>query len=239
MAIGTVYEVSRGELDVALLLVLLVTVLAAVAVYRSSERFRWTHGTTPWRVPSWLWVVLVILFFPWTLILYLLARLTTRPRQPQGPPFGGPPGPPGPYGPPSQPGGWSAGGPGGPWPGPGGWAGPQPGAPGGGGWVPSPGGEPWRPPRPAGPPVDQGHPGDGQQAPPWTTTPAGGDQPAAPFPSPAGSGAGQHLPPPPSPAPGWYVDPTDRYFLRYWDGSRWTERVASGGKESVDPLERT
>jgi hypothetical protein len=49
-------------------------------------------------------------------------------------------------------------------------------------------------------------------------------------------------PPPPSPAPppppsipaGWMNDPTERHDLRYWDGSRWTEHVSTGGVQSTD-----
>lgn len=37
------------------------------------------------------------------------------------------------------------------------------------------------------------------------------------------------------PAPNWYADPTTRYELRYWDGTRWTEHVASGGVPRIDP----
>lgn len=48
-------------------------------------------------------------------------------------------------------------------------------------------------------------------------------------------------------ARGWYPDPSGRHDARYWDGSRWTDRVkdseplgkrglASRMKESVDPL---
>lgn len=44
------------------------------------------------------------------------------------------------------------------------------------------------------------------------------------------------LPLPPNLAPGWYVDPTERHFLRYWDGQQWTDQVASGGHESTDPI---
>ncbi len=44
----------------------------------------------------------------------------------------------------------------------------------------------------------------------------------------AGAGApGQH------PA-GWYPDPFGRHESRYWDGQRWTEHVASHGRQSVD-----
>lgn len=37
------------------------------------------------------------------------------------------------------------------------------------------------------------------------------------------------------PAPGWYRDPTGSYEFRYWDGSRWTNQVSSGGTAGADP----
>jgi hypothetical protein len=39
----------------------------------------------------------------------------------------------------------------------------------------------------------------------------------------------------PSVPANWYPDPSKRYELRYWNGSAWTEHVASGGVQSVDP----
>jgi uncharacterized protein YxjI len=33
----------------------------------------------------------------------------------------------------------------------------------------------------------------------------------------------------------WYPDPSGRHEHRYWDGSGWTEHVASHGRQSVDP----
>jgi len=33
----------------------------------------------------------------------------------------------------------------------------------------------------------------------------------------------------------WYPDPSGRHEHRYWDGSQWTEHVASHGRQSVDP----
>ena len=33
----------------------------------------------------------------------------------------------------------------------------------------------------------------------------------------------------------WYADPSGRFELRYWDGSEWTEHVARGGQQFVDP----
>ena len=32
----------------------------------------------------------------------------------------------------------------------------------------------------------------------------------------------------------WYKDPSGRYELRYWNGSAWTEHVATGGRQSTD-----
>jgi hypothetical protein len=34
---------------------------------------------------------------------------------------------------------------------------------------------------------------------------------------------------------GWFTDPSNRYELRYWDGSAWTEHVARGGQQFTDP----
>lgn len=33
----------------------------------------------------------------------------------------------------------------------------------------------------------------------------------------------------------WYKDPSGRFELRYWNGTAWTEHVATGGRQSVDP----
>ncbi len=35
--------------------------------------------------------------------------------------------------------------------------------------------------------------------------------------------------------PGWHADPAGRFEHRWWDGTRWTEHVASGGVPGVDP----
>ena len=37
-----------------------------------------------------------------------------------------------------------------------------------------------------------------------------------------------------SPA-GWHPDPSRRFELRYWDGSRWTQHVSTAGRQQVDP----
>ena len=40
-------------------------------------------------------------------------------------------------------------------------------------------------------------------------------------------------------APAWYQDPTGRYEQRYWDGARWTDHVSTGGKPTVDAVDRS
>ena len=37
--------------------------------------------------------------------------------------------------------------------------------------------------------------------------------------------------------PDWYPDPGGRHQHRYWDGTAWTDHVASGGSQSLDHLE--
>jgi hypothetical protein len=41
------------------------------------------------------------------------------------------------------------------------------------------------------------------------------------------------------PIPGWYPDPSVRHQARFWDGFKWTERVADQGTEGVDPIPGT
>jgi len=52
----------------------------------------------------------------------------------------------------------------------------------------------------------------------------------APEPAPTAS----PLPPPSSPA-GWYADPRGHHEVRYWTGKVWSEHVADGGVQAVDP----
>lgn len=33
----------------------------------------------------------------------------------------------------------------------------------------------------------------------------------------------------------WYPDPSQRYELRYWNGTAWTEHVATNGQQGIDP----
>lgn len=44
-------------------------------------------------------------------------------------------------------------------------------------------------------------------------------------------------PDPELPPADWYADPRGRHDLRYWDGRRWTDHVATDGRQSVDPLD--
>lgn len=55
-------------------------VLCAVLGYRLSEADKRSKGTTPWRVPSPVWAILI--FLSWLIggLLFLIARATTRPR---------------------------------------------------------------------------------------------------------------------------------------------------------------
>jgi hypothetical protein len=39
--------------------------------------------------------------------------------------------------------------------------------------------------------------------------------------------------------PGWYPDPMGRHEYRWWDGGAWTDGVASGGRQAVDPLHQS
>jgi hypothetical protein len=43
-------------------------------------------------------------------------------------------------------------------------------------------------------------------------------------------------PPTPTVPAQWAADPTGRHQHRWWDGRQWTEHVADGGVQAVDPL---
>ena len=55
------------------------------------------------------------------------------------------------------------------------------------------------------------------------------------------NGGQQPYPQPPvaaaMPPASWQADPTGRYQHRWWDGAGWTDRVANGGLQAVDPME--
>lgn len=42
----------------------------------------------------------------------------------------------------------------------------------------------------------------------------------------------------PSVPANWYKDPSGRFEMRYWNGTQWTEHVATAGKQSIDPPKR-
>src|SRR5262249_53817389 len=50
----------------------------------------------------------------------------------------------------------------------------------------------------------------------------------------AGAGAGVVLDS--GPIAGWYPDPAIRHQARFWDGFKWSERVADNGMEGIDPV---
>ncbi|MDW3220361.1 MAG: DUF2510 domain-containing protein [Acidimicrobiales bacterium] len=43
--------------------------------------------------------------------------------------------------------------------------------------------------------------------------------------------------PPSHPPADWYTDPYGRHDHRYWDGTAWTDHVATAGQQSVDPID--
>ena len=74
------------------------------------------------------------------------------------------------------------------------------------------------------------HAGSVSTAPFPTASPsAGAVATAAPSTAPAADGSVPQVP------ANWYKDPSGRYELRYWNGTQWTEHVATGGRQSVDP----
>ena len=188
--------------------------------YFLSERYKRSRGFTPWRVPSGIWAVLLFLLSLIGVILYLIACFTTRPKtgptnwvggdQHWGPGRRGLAGrPPGPWNAPPQ-GQWGPGT-------PQGWD-----APVAGGWQEPPSGYTGAPP-----------PGGWEGAPPPGTAFPGLQPPGTPG---GAGGAEQPIPPAPAPPRSWLGDPSGRHELRYWDGTKFTEHVADGGKISTDPL---
>lgn len=81
------------------------------------------------------------------------------------------------------------------------------------------------------------HPGmtpEQASAPPTTpvsSAPMGTGNVGGPVPQGAGPSAARV----PNPPANWYKDPSGRFELRYWNGSAWTEHVATNGVQSIDP----
>ena len=214
--IGMTIEYSTGTIVEQLVL----GVVFGALGYMFSERYRRARGVTPWKIPAPVWALLLFLSWEIFSVLYLIAYFTTRPRTgptgwTAGDGQGWGPGPRDPGGPPA---GWH--------PPAGDWGAPRPSQ----GWDAPPPGQ-WEAPAP-------GH----QGAPPpggWDAPPQPGTAfPAYPGPGRAGTGPGSvPTPPPPPPTPrAWLADPGGRHELRYWDGTKFTEHVADGGKITVDPL---
>jgi len=210
--IGMTIEYSTGTIVEQLVL----GVVFGALGYMFSERYRRARGVTPWKIPAPVWALLLFLSWEIFSVLYLIAYFTTRPRTgptswTAGDGQGWGPGPRDPGGPPA---GWH--------PPSGDWGAPRPSQ----GWdAPAPGR--WEAPGHQGAP-----PPGGWDAPP---------QPGTAFPAYPGPGqAGPDpmpTPPPPPPTPrAWLADPGGRHELRYWDGTKFTEHVADGGKITVDPL---
>lgn len=105
-------------------------------------------------------------------------------------------------------------------------------------------------------PPQGGYPPPGGFPPPGFPQP-GSSQPGYPssgFPQPGSaqqSGSQQGFPQTAFPQPGqmppvpplqqsqpaaWHPDPQGRYQLRYFDGTRWTEHVATNGVQAIDPV---
>jgi hypothetical protein len=74
-------------------------------------------------------------------------------------------------------------------------------------------------------------------------TPGSGPVWGGPVAASAAVPAGWSATPPVSPTPplptieaGWHRDPSGRHEVRWWDGQRWTEHVATQGQPSTDAL---
>ena len=63
---------------------------------------------------------------------------------------------------------------------------------------------------------------------PWQSASSATSAPSATA-QPASGGAVPSVP------ANWYKDPSGRFEMRYWNGTQWTEHVATAGKQSVDP----
>lgn len=75
-----VAELGLVESSTLYWVTLFVSALGARAIYVASIRYRLRFGVTPWRLPSWAWSLLVFLFLPIGVVIFLIARATTRPR---------------------------------------------------------------------------------------------------------------------------------------------------------------
>jgi len=58
---------------------LIIGLVIGFIAYRSSESFKQKNGVTPWHMPSWVWGVIGFLSLLLCVILFLIARSTTKP----------------------------------------------------------------------------------------------------------------------------------------------------------------
>jgi hypothetical protein len=90
---------------------------------------------------------------------------------------------------------------------------------------------------PGGPPPAAPPPEGADQPQQWPEPlgPEAFQQPAGPHAWQPPAGPAPAAPPTPTPMFGWYPDPTGRHEQRYWDGRRWSHRVADNGVRTDDP----
>lgn len=85
-----------------LLVSFLIGIVAAFLAYGSARRYEARTGAAAWHLPAGVWAFIFFLSWLIGLVLFLIAKATTRPRPTQGPEPGPGPGPGGDY-PPSEP----------------------------------------------------------------------------------------------------------------------------------------
>ncbi|HXR55044.1 MAG TPA: DUF2510 domain-containing protein [Acidimicrobiales bacterium] len=61
---------------------LIIGLVIGFIAYRSSESFKEKNGVTPWHMPSWVWGVIGFLSLLLCVVLFLIARSTTKPSAP-------------------------------------------------------------------------------------------------------------------------------------------------------------
>ena len=65
-----------------MIIALVIGVVVALVAYRSSEKFKEANHVTPWRIPSWGWALIGFLSLLLCVILFLIAKRTTKPAAP-------------------------------------------------------------------------------------------------------------------------------------------------------------
>jgi len=62
-----------------LIFYLVIGLVVGLLAYRSSESFKKKNNVTPWHMPSWVWGLIGFLSLLVCVILFLIARSTTKP----------------------------------------------------------------------------------------------------------------------------------------------------------------